>query len=137
MKRAEACKGCNGCEKCGTTHGTSECTDGNREGFYGDVFVFVPAVGQILRVAEGNGSNLLDDDEEEGYVDYIYYDQYELDPGMTNCDGGQVMLTEMFRDKFNSTLDAIPAALDMAYGDKDLGYVVLGKNGVICRMLNT
>lgn len=137
MKTAEACKGYNGCEKRVTTHETSEFIDGNRKGFYEDVFVFVPAVGQILRVAEGNGSNLLEDDEGEGYVDYIYYDQYELDPAMTNCDGGQVMLTEMFRDKFESTLDAIPAALDMAYGDGSLGYVVLGKNGVICRMLNT
>lgn len=133
-KMLEACKGYNGCEKCGTTHGMSECIDGERERFYGDVFVYVPSERQILRVSEGNGSNLLEEDEVQGYVDYIYYDQYELDSEMTNCDGGQVMLTELFRDKFKSTLDAVPAALDMAYGNEKLGYVVLGKDGVICQM---
>lgn len=134
MGKAEACNGCNGCKKCGTMHVISECIDGGRERFYGDVFVYVPSVRQILRVAEGNGSNLLEEDEEQGYVDYIYYDQYELDAEMTNCDGGQVMLTELFRDKFKSTLDAVPAALDMAYGNEKLGYVVLGKDGAICQM---
>lgn len=33
---------------------------------YEDVFIYVPSVGQILRIAEGNGMNLLEEDE--GYV---------------------------------------------------------------------
>ena len=69
---------------------------------YEDVFIYVPSVGQILRIAEGNGMNLLEEDEAEGYVDYIYYDQYRLSVGIPECDGGQVMLTEMFREKFRS-----------------------------------
>lgn len=44
------------------------------EGRYEDVFIYVPSVRQILRIAEGNGMNLLEEDEAEGYVDYIYYD---------------------------------------------------------------
>lgn len=44
---------------------------------------------------------------------------------MTNCDGGQVLLTEMFRNKFKNTLEAVPAVLDMAYGNKDLEYIAL------------
>lgn len=107
------------------------------ENRYADLYIFVPAMEQIIHIAEGTGDNLLQEDIEEGYVDYIYYEQYELDPAMTNCDGGQVMLTEMFRDKFKSTLEAVPATLDMAYGDENLGYVVLGKDGVICRKQNT
>lgn len=96
-----------------------------RKAGYEDVFIYVPVVNQILRVSEGNGSNLLPEDEAQGYVDYIYYDQYELDSEMTNCDGGQVLLTEMFRNKFKNTLEAVPAVLDMAYGNKDLEYIAL------------
>ena len=62
---------------------------------YADAFIYVPSVREIVRIAEGNGTNLLDEDEAEGYVDYIYYDQHELSSGMPECDGGQVMLTEL------------------------------------------
>ncbi len=96
-----------------------------RKAGYEDVFIYVPAVNQILRISEGNGSNLPPEDEAQGYVDYIYYDQYELDSEMTNCDGGQVLLTEMFRNKFKNTLEVVPAVLDMAYGNKDLEYIAL------------
>ncbi|MDB8718874.1 hypothetical protein [Mediterraneibacter gnavus] len=34
---------------------------------YADVFIYVPSVREIVRVAEGNGMNLLDEDEAEGY----------------------------------------------------------------------
>lgn len=101
---------------------------------YEDVFIYVPSVRQILRIAEGDGMNLLDEDKTEGYVDYIYYDQHELSSGMPECDGGQVMLTELFREKFSSTEDAIPAVLDMAYGNKDLKYVILKEGGIMCKV---
>ena len=70
---------------------------------YADVFIYVPSANQILRIEEGGGTNLLKEDEKAGYVDYIYYDQYELDGQMTNSDGGMITLTELFRDKFRST----------------------------------
>ena len=101
---------------------------------YADTFIYVPSVREIVMIAEGNRTNLLDEDEAEGYVDYIYYDQHELSYGMPECDGGQVMLTELFRDKFSSTEDAIPAVLDMAYGDKNLKYVMLGKGSITCKV---
>lgn len=101
---------------------------------YEDVFIYVPSVRQILRIAEGDGMNLLDEDKTEGYVDYIYYDQHELSSGMPECDGGQVMLTELFREKFSSTEDAIPAVLDMAYGNKDLKYVILKEGNITCKV---
>ena len=44
---------------------------------------------------------------------------------MTNCDGGQVLLAEMFRNKFKNILEAVPAVLDMAYGNRNLGYIAL------------
>ena len=56
------------------------------------------------------------EDVEGGYVDYIYYEQYKLEPDMPEYDGGQVLLEEMFRDKYKCTADSIPDVLSMAYG---------------------
>lgn len=91
---------------------------------YAEVYIYVPDKGQVLRIDEGTGDNLLAEDEEAGYVDYIYYDVYDA-AIRTEIDGGQVMLTELFRDKYESTMDCIPDVLDMEYGDPDLAYVVL------------
>lgn len=44
------------------------------------------------------------------------------------------MLTEMFREKFRSTAEAIPAALDMAFGSADLKYVILRKGSITCKV---
>lgn len=92
---------------------------------YNDVFIYVPDAHQIIRLAEGTGDNLLDEDIDAGYVDYIYYDQHALENGFPEVDGGMVLLTELFRDKFTCTADAIPHVLDMAYGQPELSYIVL------------
>ena len=41
------------------------------ENRYDDLYIFVPVMKQIVRIAEGTGDNLLPEDIEEGYVDYI------------------------------------------------------------------
>ena len=40
-------------------------------------------------------------------------------------DGGQVLLEEMFRDKFSCTEEAVGDVLSMAYGTYEIDYVVL------------
>lgn len=94
-------------------------------GNYNDVFIYVPSANEIIRIAEGTGDNLLKEDIKEGYVDYIYYDQHELDMDLPEVDGGQVMLTELFREKYACTEECIPDVLDMAYGNSKLEYMVL------------
>lgn len=89
------------------------------------IYIFVPDAQQIVQISEGSGDNLLDEDIEAGYVDYIYYEQYELEPGVPEIDGGIVMLTQLFQEKFKCTADAIPHVLDMAYGQESLPYIVL------------
>ena len=85
--------------------------------------IFVPKFKQIITISEGNGMNLLDEDMDEGFVDYIYYDQYDYN--LEEVDGGQIMLTEMIQDKYTSMKECIPAVLDMAYGDASIEYIVL------------
>ena len=92
---------------------------------YNDIFIYVPTMRQIIRIDEGSGDNLTDDDIAQGYVDYIYYEVYNVQQDLPAVDGGIIMLTEWFQEKFESTKEAIPAVLDMAYGDESIGYVVL------------
>ena len=93
---------------------------------YSDTFIFVPEFRQIVRIAEGTGDNLLYEDRDAGYVDYIYYEQHALETNLPEVDGGQIMLTELFRVKFRTTLECVPLVLEMAYGTSDLRWIALG-----------
>ena len=92
---------------------------------YNDIFIYVKTKKQIIRIDEGSGDNLTDDDIAQGYVDYIYYEVYNVQQDLPEVDGGMIMLTEWFQEKFESTKEAIPAVLDMAYGDESIGYIML------------
>lgn len=92
---------------------------------YDDLYIFIPDENQIIRISEGSGDNLLPEDTAEGYVDYIYYEQYELGGGLLEVDGGQVLLKDMFRDRYGCTADSIPEVLNMAYGNCELDYKIL------------
>lgn len=92
------------------------------------IFIYVPAFNQVVRISEGSGDNLHDEDIKAGYVDYIYYIYYEQHIIKDDCsevDGGVIMLKEPFRKQFSSTKDCIPNVLDMAYGDDKLEYIIL------------
>lgn len=92
---------------------------------YNDIFIYVPTMRQIIRIDEGSGDNLTDNDIAQGYVDYIYYEVYNVQQDLPEVDGGMIMLTEWFQEKFESTKEAIPAVLDMAYGDESIEYIML------------
>jgi hypothetical protein len=89
------------------------------------VYIYVPAKKQIVRIAEGSGDNLMDEDIERGYADYIYYEQFAKECGLHEIDGGMIMLTELFRDKYKSTVESIPDVLVTAFGDEHLPYILL------------
>ena len=93
---------------------------------FDDVYIYVPSEQQIIKISEGSGDNLTDEDMDEGYVDYIYYEQYSRESGFPELDGGMIMLTELFQETYESTNECIPAVLDMAFGDVTTEYIVLG-----------
>ena len=92
---------------------------------FNDIFIYVPTMRQIIRIDEGSGDNLTDDDIAQGYVDYIYYEVYNVQQDLPEVDGGIIMLTEWFQEKFVCTKEAIPAVLDMAYGNESIEYIML------------
>ena len=89
------------------------------------IYIYVQTKKQIIRITEGSGDNLTDDDIEQGYVDYIYYETHSLEQNLPEVDGGMIMLTEMFQEKYKSTKECIPAVLDMVYSNESIGYIVL------------
>lgn len=92
---------------------------------YKDLFLYVSGKRQIIRIAEGSGDNLLQEDMADGYVDYIYYEQYELSGDIPEVDGGMILLKEMIRDKYRCLADCIQDVLDMAYGDCLVDHMIL------------
>ena len=92
---------------------------------FDEIYIYVPSKKQIIRIAEGSGDNLTNDDIEQGYVDYIYYETHSLEQDLPEVDGGMIMLKQLFRQKYNSTKESIPAVLDMAYEDESIDYLLL------------
>lgn len=92
---------------------------------YEDLFIYVSSCNEIVHISEGDGSNITEEDIEEGYVDYIYYDQYHMLSGFENIDGGLILLTEPFREKYSCVEECIPAVLEMAYGNTGIEYMIL------------
>lgn len=74
-----------------------------------------------IHITEGTGDNLLSEDIEEGYVDYIYYEVFRAglwqgEPVMDEIDGGMVLLKEMYIDM--DIIDIAERAVEMAgYSD--------------------
>ena len=89
------------------------------------VTIYVPSKKQIIQISEGDGSNLSNEDKENGIVDYIYYSQYDLDNITEECDGGQIDKDAYLRDTYKSLEEAIPEVLDFAYGDDSILYLIL------------
>lgn len=92
---------------------------------FDEIYIYVPSKKQIIRIAEGSGDNLTDEDLDQGYVDYIYYETHSLEQDIPEVDGGMIMLKQLFRQKYNSTKEAIHAVLDMAYEDESIDYLLL------------
>lgn len=89
-----------------------------------DAVAYIPELNRILRVAEGTGGNLLPEEVDEGYVDYIYYDIYEPAYGFPEVDGGMITKKELLVNIYEGMEDAIPEVIEFHWGTA-LEYIVL------------
>lgn len=92
---------------------------------YNDIYVFIPATKHIIKIAEGTGDNLNNEDYTKGYVDYIDYTAYQMEDEFPEYDGGMIMLKEYVKDKYESIEECIPDVLDNLYDDKEQPFIVL------------
>lgn len=82
----------------------------------------------FIKINEGSGDNLFPEDEAEGYVDYIMLDFIEYDgDDFIETDGGQVLLTEMYQEKFESETDVVQYLIDTEW-IPDVEYTYLYMN---------
>lgn len=81
----------------------------------------------FVKINEGNGSNLLDEDEAQGYVDYIMLDFIEYDGyDFEETNGAQVMLTELYQEKFEDVTEVVNYLIECEW-IPDVEYVYLLK----------
>lgn len=79
----------------------------------------------FIRINEGTGDNLSQEDEAQGYVDYIMLSFMEYDGNdLVESDGFQVMLSEMYQSKFESEKDVVKYLIDTNW-ISDVSYVYL------------
>lgn len=86
--------------------------------------IYLPKMDQLVLISEGTGDNLLAEDIRNGYRDYIYYTIYAIDADLVEIDGGMILLSQLFKDKYKSTKECIPEVLDTAY-DESMKYIIL------------
>lgn len=89
-----------------------------------DAFAYIPELNRILRVADGTGDNLLPEEVDEGYVDYVYYEIYEPEYGFPEVDGGMITKKELLADLYGSMEEAIPEVIEFHWGC-EIGYTVM------------
>lgn len=80
-------------------------------------FMVCVADDMYIHISEGTGDNLLQEDVDDGYVDYIYYEVHKAglwqgEPVMYEWDGGMVLLKEMYADM--DIYDIADRAIEMA-----------------------
>ena len=93
----------------------------------GNILIWNEEVG-FVKINEGTGDNLLPEDEKDGYVDYIMFDLIEYDGyDFVETDGGQVMLEELYQEKFHSVEDVIRHMVDCSW-IPDVNYTILYAN---------
>lgn len=61
--------------------------------------IYVTDDSLIVHIAEGTGDNLLREDIEEGYVDYINYETWQVNRwGVEEGDGGMILTKSLVRE---------------------------------------
>lgn len=89
------------------------------------MMVYIPERGEFLMACEGTGDNLLQEDIDEGYVDYIYIETYIWDGNeFIEYDGGQQLLSELYQNKYKDDDETmIRDAMEFMYGNRNYSYI--------------
>ena len=88
---------------------------------------YVPEFKVFVNAVEGTGDNLLPEDREEGYVDYVNITTYQWDGDeFVEDDGGMMMLTEPFEDEYgNDDFKLIADTMEFMFESSKYTYVII------------
>lgn len=93
-----------------------------------ETMIYIPDLKVFMRVSEGTGDNLLDEDRELGYVDYVNIDTYVWNGDeLVEDDGGLMLLKEYFTDKYATEQEYIRDAMEFMFGYRDFECVEIEK----------
>ena len=106
-----------------------------------EVVVYIPDMDDLIVIEEGTGDNLLHEDIENGYLDYVNYDVFHcVDPEDIDMlqasdweletdpdDGGMFMYKEYVQDLFSCIDQCIPDVLLDIYDEMPSCYRVFRK----------
>ena len=96
---------------------------------FSDILVFVPEKEVFIRISEGTGDNLLREDIEAGYADYINYDVLTAKKLWNHGygDSGMIMYTELVQEKFYDLEECIPEVLYDVFEEDNIPFTITAR----------
>ena len=92
---------------------------------YDGIWILVPEQNLLIYAEEGTGDNLLPEDRQRGYEDYVEYRTYSMDDTIEESDGGELLLKELFQETYPDTAACVPDLLDEICEDRTIEYCIL------------
>lgn len=101
-----------------------------------DIFIYIYDSQLFINIMEGDGTNIQDENLEEGIVDYILYDVYsaghifdEFD--LVASDGGMITLNQLAKEEFKNREEVIACVLDFIFEGKgsEVKYQIIDTEG--------
>lgn len=101
-----------------------------------DLVIYCIRNEKIIRISEGDGCNLSQEDIDNGYVDYLYYDIFDPQDIQDVEDGGMILLEKPIKEEFDNIATLVYRVLSISFGDDfvdgafilDLYTILSGKN---------
>lgn len=85
------------------------------------ILAYLPKAGLIITWTEGTGDNLLPEDCEEGYVDYVNYQVYKIhNTQIREFDCGMMMLRNYYSELYKNDSDAAYDVVKYATDELDI-----------------
>ncbi len=91
-----------------------------------DLVIYCIRNEKIIRISEGDGCNLSQEDIDNGYVDYLYYDIFDTQDLQNVEDGGMILLKKPIKEEFNCVGDVIRRVHDFAFSEYQHIYYLSG-----------
>lgn len=101
-----------------------------------DLVIYCIRNEKIIRISEGDGCNLSQEDIDNGYVDYLYYDIFDPQNLQDVEDGGMILLKKPVKEEFNSIQGVVNRVCEMIGYDYQLVEGVFPDEHIVLSGLN-